>query len=544
MRGDEFFRKILRKQGVEYVFGIPGREAQAIRLWGDGLRWILVRNEFSAAIAAEVFARLKGRPQVAFSTFGPGATNLTTGVASAFMDRSPLLAVSAQVERKDCLYGLTHQCLDQVSLMRPLVKFAAQPRRAMDILPAVEQAMAAALAEPRGASYLSIPIDVFSSAIPTGRARRLISAMRPARSPAASPPGATAMERVFSAIANSRQPIIVAGNEIIRSGACKELAAFCEKFNIPVLQSLAAKGVLPEAHPLNFGPVNRYLDGLLGVRAVAGVFQPADLVILAGHDLAEDVRPELWASCRVLRLGLGPNPAPRYLKTDFEAVGGLRQILSRLLSPRYRCPPKPPHPFLKILRATRRKAAQGKHGPRSRLFPCRIVYAIRQALGPEGIFVSDVGLHKQYAGLFSETVMPNTFLCSNGLGTFGFGLAASIGAQLARPNRRVIALVGDGGFHSSSQDLETLARYGLPVVIVVLSDSAFGLIKHYRLRGGWPGGRELEFSRVDFPKLAEANGCRGLKVENIAGFPAALKRALDSRRPALIEVPVSYRHHF
>ncbi|MCX5795448.1 MAG: thiamine pyrophosphate-binding protein [Elusimicrobia bacterium] len=548
MRGSYFFQRLLQAAGVEYIFGILGREAQVLRFRGlPRPKWILVRNEFTAGIAAEVYARLSGRPQVAFSTFGPGATNLATGAASALLDRSPLLAISAQVESGARLWGLTHQCIDQVSMMRPLVKLAAEPTDIRGLPLLLKKALAASLSEPRGPVYLSLPLDLFEQRISAAAARRGSAMVAGAR---ARPPRritADSLRRAGLAVARSRHPLIIAGNRVIREGACQELAILSERLRIPVLQTVAAKGALPEGHPQDLGPWNRYLDGLLGKPLAAPILRSADLLLLAGYDLAEDLGPEVWQGGgrkRIIHLGELDGRTAARVRPDLIVRGDIRSILARLADSTRDLPPKQPFPHAARLRAARRRAARGDWPAGSRLFPCTLVRDIRAALGAKGILVCDVGLHKQYAGLFSETYAPNTFICSNGLATFGFALPGAIGASLARPGSPVVALAGDGGFHSNSQDLETMARYGLPVVVVVLSDASYGLIKHYQAKGGRIDPRTVDFLRVDFPALARANGCQGWKADSAAQLRRLLARALAARKPALIEVPLRYTHDF
>jgi len=420
MHGSVFFHEILRRSGIEYAFGIPGREAQILRWRGlKGIRWILTRNEFSAGIAAEVYARLTGFPQVAFSTFGPGATNMVTGVASACLDRAPLLAVSAQIELRHRLPSQTHQCIDQLAIMRPLVKYAAEVADAKELPRVVREALASALTEAPGPAYLSLPLDILDQQIPSRTACRALAGVR---KPRGAPPellDETSLRRLVRSIANSRQPVIVAGNEAIRDGACAQLANLCGRLRIPVLQTLAAKGVLPQEHPMNLGPVNRYFESLLRTRLLRRILKSADLIILAGFDLSEDFNPEMWRlgeKKKVARIGRSADAFEGYIGTDIAVKGSVREILARCSDEPGIGPPKETTALHCALRSLRARAIKGDWRPGSLLYPCRLVRALRDALGPDGILVSDVGLHKQYAGLFSETFAPNTFLCSNGLG--------------------------------------------------------------------------------------------------------------------------------
>lgn len=545
--------RLLRLHGARYIFGIQGREAEVLsRCDLGGLRWILVRHEFSAAVAADAYGRLTGRPQVSFSTFGPGATNMATGIASARLDRAPLVALSAQVESKDRLHNQTHQCLDQLSVMRPLVKYGVELEHVRAMPETLRRAFRACISEPRGPSFLSLPIDLLRREISSRAASRILSRLRTLqesaeRRPAIPKPDPKALGAALAIIRSGRCPVAIAGNEIIRDRAWHEFRTFCETRGVAAIESLACKGALPPDHPLNFGPVNRYLGGILGEDVLRRIFSPADVIILVGFDLCEDIRPEMWEvglPKKVVRLGLTANPVPGAIRPHVEAVGSLKELL-RLAAGPVSVDSKPRHPYLDRLRLLRGRAAESSLLETQPWAPARVVRVVRDLIGPAGILVADVGLHKQYAGLFDPSPRPGTFLASNGLGTFGFGLPAALGAQLAFPRRRVVAVVGDGGFHSGSQDLETLARYRLPIVIVVMADSSFGLIKHYQLRANRRAQlRTVDFLRVDFRKLAQANGCYGVKPRFLREFPQVLRRTLARREPAVIELPIRYRYRF
>jgi acetolactate synthase-1/2/3 large subunit/N2-(2-carboxyethyl)arginine synthase len=318
-----------------------------------------------------------------------------------------------------------------------------------------------------------------------------------------------------------------------------------EKFGVPVVSTLASKGALADGHDLAVGPVNRYLDGLLADTFMDQVFGDVDLVLLVGYDLAEDVKPVHWTRGRrgitTALVTPVPNPISALVRTDLEVVGSVRQTLAALANADFAGARRPAPAVVSKLQAARRQSGAEPAGGEATVAPEHIVRSARRALGPDGVLVSDIGMHKQYAGLFSETTRPNTFLCSNGLGSFGFGIAAALGAQLACPDRRVVAICGDGGFLSNNQDLETAVRYGLPVVVVILKDGAFGLIKNYQIRGhARVHPPSVDFLATDFVQLARAHGCGALRAESTADVEPAIARALERREPTLVEIPVRY----
>ncbi len=544
MRGAEILQCALHQYGVSRVFGILGREAEVLSFNHPELRFYMTRHEFTAGVAADAFARVTGVAQGCFSTFGPGATNLATGVASACLDRSPMLAMSAQIETADALYNHVHQCLDQVAIMAPMCKYAAEVRSASSIPAEVRRALQAAYSELLGPSYLSFPVDVLAAELPDSEARRLLNAAGPIERSAPPPPDAAQLSTLHELLVRAKRPLAIVGNSLIREDAVNEARAFVAKYALPSVSSLASKGVIADDDPLSLGAINRYLDGILQLPLMDEVFEACDLIVLIGFDICEDVKPSMWsrgAPKTVVRLASQSNHAEQLVKPELDVVGDVKKSLRMLLGPEYRAARSN---WAAAVSRTIREAKQsiGAPEPGAHLTtpPPAIVREVRRALGPEGILCSDIGLHKQYAGLISETTRPNTFLCSNGLGSFGTGMALAIGAALARPDVRVAAIVGDGGFHSNSQDLEFLARYRLPIVIVMMKDSAFGLIRHYQQRGQQKNDNLVDFLSVDFVELAKANGCSGIAVKSPYALGKEIDRAFDSGRPTLIEVPVRY----
>lgn len=550
MRGSHLLQRALRNHGVQYVFGILGREAEVLAFNQSDLKFVLTRHEVTAGFAADAYARITGRGQACFSTFGPGATNLATGVASACLDRSPMLAMSAQIETHAAVHGHVHQCIDQVAVMRPMCKYAAEVQEVSALAGHVQRAMSAAHTELYGPSYLSLPVDVLAADLPDDEAERVLDATRRREIPAPPKVDRAALDAAYELLRSATRPVIVNGAVIQREGATAEFRQVVEKFGVPVVASLSSKGVLPESHPQSFGPVNRYLDGIVKRPFMAEIFAEADLILLVGYDVAEDVKPEMYEAGRpkkIVRLSAQPNYAERVVRVDVDVRGSLKESLGLLASDAYKATQVPSgwaEGVARGLRELKRTSGSGPYNYYPTVPPQLIVRAIREAIGPEGIICSDIGIHKQYAGLLSESEKPNTFFCSQGLGSFGSGMALALGSKLAAPDVPVVAIVGDGGFHSTSSDLETLARYELPIVIVLLKDSAFGLIKYYQLRGQMTDENTVDFLPVDFAGLARANHCQGIAISSSRDFGRALQKALASSGPTLIEVPVRYQYVF
>lgn len=536
------------RHGIDTAFGIVGGEASALRFDEvEGFRFFLTRHEFAAGIMADVYARLTGHPQMCYSTFGPGLTNMATGICSAVLDRSPMLAVAAQIVRNERVYNQTHQCIDNVAVMAPMCKFARELESVEEIPAVVSAAVTASRAEVPGPSFISFPLDLMKAEIDAGKALQLLDAM-PSSEPAPAPdPDVEQVRWLADQLAKARRPMAIGGNVIIREGASGELLRFLEAWDIPLITTFASKGLIPESHRLLIGSVNKYLDGILEYPALDEVFGDCDLMLLIGYDFGEDVKPVQWqrnSKVRNLSICPYPNPMGEVFQPEREVVCSLRKALPMLaeLAPRGRSGAD----VAAIASLKERKRQSGAAGDAERGLPVpAVIRTIREELGSSGILCSDIGLHKQYAGLFSDTFEPNTFLCSNGAGTFGFGLPAAMAARLVYPERPVALICGDGGFHSTSQDLETARRYNLPFVIVLLKDNSYGLIKYYQLtdKDDIFGG-SVDFGDVDFVKLAEANGWQGRQVTGLGALREAISEALRTNSFLLLELPIEYRYRF
>lgn len=546
MRGAKLFLEATFRHGVRKVFGIVGGEAQAIRFDEvEGIDFYLTRHEFAAGIMADVYARLTGTPQICYSTFGPGMTNLTTGVCSAVLDRSPMLAVSAQVPRPEIRYNQTHQCVDNAAIMGPMCKYSKELEHVEEIPEVVTAAMKASRAEVPGPSFISFPLDLMKAEIPDARAHTLLDAMDGSEPPPLPEPKLEELQRLADELSRARRPMAIGGNMVIREGVCPQLKLFLERYQIPLVTTLASKGILSEDHPLHVGPCNKYLDGILHHPVLDELFLDCDLMLLIGYDFGEDLKPGQWQrapSVRTLSLGPIQNPMGEVFQPDREIIGRLSVALPALTE----MGPKNVARDLSVLEALKeRKDRACAVSADDDMGVPAVVRAVRRALGRDGILCSDIGLHKQYAGLFTETYEPNTFMCSNGCGTFGFGFPAAMGAKVARPDRPVAVICGDGGFHSTSQDLETAIRYNLPIVIVLLKDNAFGLIKYYQLLDRDPiNPNPVEFGGVDFVKLAEANGWTGHHVRSMRALEKHLADAFERNQATLLEVPIQYQYKF
>ncbi|MDB5070867.1 MAG: decarboxylase, partial [Candidatus Eremiobacteraeota bacterium] len=345
-------------------------------------------------------------------------------------------------------------------------------------------------------------------------------------------------------LALAEAPVIAIGHAAVRAGAAATLTALCERHEIPAVTTYAAKGALPSDHPLSVGTLSPYMDGILRTAALEEIFADADTIVLAGYDYAEDFRPSMWSKGRpkrIIRIGTIPNPAAQLFTPDIDLAGDVRELLEMLarevgdvrFGPRGRA-------LAASVAASRARMTQsiGADGPATAQ---EAIAAINAAKDRDAIVVSDIGFFRHYAAIFTDVAGPNQFVTSAGGSSFGFGLPAALGAKIAAPERQVIVVAGDGGFHSGSQDLETLARLGLDITIVVLNNNSNGLIRLYQNLGhGRDNPKAVDFATVDFTALARANGCAGVMCASARDLREALRAALRGHGPTVIEVPLRY----
>ncbi|GFN33203.1 thiamine pyrophosphate-binding protein [Paenibacillus xylaniclasticus] len=534
----------LVRRNIKYVYGVPGRENEHILFNEvDGIEYITTRVEFTAGIMADFAGRLTDQPQACFTTMGPGATNVTTAVASAMLNKSPVIFFTSQLESNDIFYNITHQCVDQASILAPLTKWSYELRHPQELYNAVDKAFEIALTEPVGPVHISIPVDFYNQEIisPPGReAIKLTETIRVNAKPASEWEIDTIMEKVQG----SSRPLCLIGQEVIRVGADKELIEFCRHYNIPFVTAANAKGVAPFDDPLNYGAVSCYMEGILGYPALDDIFVSADLIICVGYQYVDDLLPKMWTRGNektVISLGSSPQfMIHSKFNPDLECVCDLKHLFTTLTE--RNGTKKDPRDLIQM-KQQYEKVLNAPQKDQNYFSPGQVMNIINRYLG-SGYLITDIGYYRHHAIMFSTPASTKKFFSDTGLSSFGTGLPSAAAAQLLNPGEKVFLICGDGGFHSGSGDLATLTKYGLPVVVVVLNNASYELINLYQQRS--KTGRNPEIVRlesVDFVKLAEANGCNGVRVSTLEQLDAAIA-GNDYTKPLVIEVPVDYQDDF
>jgi acetolactate synthase-1/2/3 large subunit len=530
MKASDLIVQCLENEGVRYVFGLPGEEILDIldSLLGSPITFIPTRHEQGAAFMADAYGRLTGRAGVCLSTLGPGATNLATGVADANLDRAPLVAISGQAGR-DRVHKESHQRVDIVETLRPLTKWNTHVETSAVVPEVIRKAFKLAEAEKPGACHIEVPEDVAAETVEGTP----LSTERPRRPS----PDRVALQTAARLIEGASFPLIFAGNGVIRGGASQELRKFARSHGIPVVHTFMAKGSMPYDDDLSL-----LSAGLQARDYISCGFDKADLIIAVGYDPVE-YAPKFWNPDRkkpIIHVDFTPAEVDSFYQPAVEVVADVREALE-LLNGLVKGE-KDPAPFLTLRRFILEQLEEGSTDDSFPLKPQRILRDLRAHMGRDDILISDVGSHKLWIARTYPAYEPNTVLISNGLAAMGFALPAAISAKLVHPERKVVAVSGDGGFLMNCQELETAQRLGLAVVNVIFRDGGYNLIQ-------WKQqthlGREsgVTFGNPDFVELARAFGAKGYRVDSARQLGPILAEAMAHPGPSIVDVPVDYREN-
>jgi acetolactate synthase I/II/III large subunit len=531
MNTAELLVRCLENEGVEYVFGLPGEEnlhvLQALK--HSSIKFITTRHEQGAAFMADVYGRLTGKAGVCLSTLGPGATNLMTGVADANLDRAPLVAITGQVGT-DRMHIESHQYLDLVAMFAPVTKWNAQIVRSSNTPEIVRKAFKLAQIEKPGAVHIDLPENIAAMSV-VGKPLRIDQREKVYAS-------FQSISRAAEAISKAVNPIILAGNGTIRGQASTALTEFARALNIPVANTFMGKGVIPYTDRLALWSV-----GLQQRDHISCGFDHTDLVIAVGYDLIE-YSPKRWnpdGTTPIIHIDQTPAEVDSSYIPLAEVVGDIADSLGEILKRADRT--NKPDPYAIHLRdeimADYEEYARDDGTP---MKPQKLIYDLRQVMGSEDIVISDVGAHKMWMARHYHCDSPNTCIISNGFAAMGIALPGAIAAKLVHPNRKVVAVTGDGGFMMNAQELETALRVGTPFVTIIFNDGGYGLIE-WKQQNHFGESSFIHFTNPDFVKFAESMGLKGYRVESTLDFIPTLKEALEQEVPAVIDCPVDYREN-
>jgi acetolactate synthase I/II/III large subunit len=523
--------KCLENEGVEYVFGLPGEENLEVleALSHSSIKFITTRHEQGAAFMADVYGRLTGKAGVCLSTLGPGATNLMTGVADANLDGAPLVAITGQVGT-DRMHKESHQFLDLVAMFAPVTKWNSQIVRPSITPEIVRKAFKLAQTEKPGAVHIDLPENI--AAMPVeGEPLRTDNREKSYAS-------YHCLNKAAVHIANANNPLILVGNGAIRDHAGEALTEFATRLNIPVANTFMGKGVIPYTHPLAL-----WSAGLQKRDFISCAFDQADLVIAVGYDLIE-YSPKKWnpnGTIPIIHIGaLAAEIDSSYIPI-VEVVGDISDSLNEILRRADRT--AKPEPHIAEVRANiiEEYERYGKDDGFP-IKPQKLIYDLRQVMGPDDIVISDVGAHKMWMARHYHCDRPNTCLISNGFAAMGIAIPGAIAAKLVYPDRKIVAVTGDGGFMMNCQELETALRVGTNFVTIIFNDGGYGLIE-WKQEDYFGRSAFIKFGNPDFVKFAESMGLKGYRVEAATDLIPILKEALAQDVPTVIDCPIDYREN-
>jgi acetolactate synthase I/II/III large subunit len=508
----------LENEGVEYVFGIVGKETLDL---ADSLskstqiQYVNVRHEQGAAFMADVYGRLSKKVGVCLSTLGPGATNLLTGIASAHLDHSPVVALIGQagVERH---HNESHQYIDIAKMLEPITKWSTQIKESQTVPAIIRKAFRVAEMEKPGSVAITLPENFSTQMIP--------GKPLPVTSLPESVPVNESLEAAKALIQKHLKPFIIIGNGVIRQDSVPELQTFIDTLLSPVTHSFMAKGVLAKEHPLNF-----YTFGFNENDVVLKGMEEADLLIVIGFDFVEKL-PKDWNKKKlpVLHIDTSPAEINDYYPVEGELVGNIKMTLQLLNQSDL--PTKSWVPSGELKQQIKTAYQIDKDQQDSNTLPYTIenvLHCIENLTSENTIVISDVGSHKVSIARTYQPKMPNRLIISNGLASMGIAIPGAIGAKLACPNDPVICITGDGGALMNFAELETAKRLGLSFIIIVLNDSMLKLeVQQMNQMFGENYG--VTFQNPDFLQLAASFRTKGIRASNPFKFENLLKEALQS----------------
>jgi acetolactate synthase-1/2/3 large subunit len=528
MKAAALFVKALENEGVKYIFGIPGEENLELldALSRSSIELILTRHEQAAGFMAATYGRLTGKVGVCLSTLGPGATNLVTAAAHAQLGAMPMLMITGQKPVKSSKQG-HFQIIDVVDMMRPLTKYTRQIVSAANIPSRVREAVRMAEEERPGATHLELPEDIAGeetdeSPIAASLVRRPISEEK-------------AVHAAVERIERARHPLLLVGAAANRTTTCRMLRRFIEQNGIPFVTTQMGKGVVDETHRLFMGNA-----ALSAHDFVHRVFDAADLIINVGHDVIE--KPPFFMSAGgvdVIHVNFFTASVDPVYFPQVEVIGDIANSIWQI-NERIR---KQDHwdfsRFLQVNEAAERYLEQHADDARFPICPQRLVADVRRVMPDKGIIALDNGIFKIWFARNYKARFSNTVLLDNALATMGAGLPSAMAARLVHPDRKVLAICGDGGFLMNSQELETAVRLKLNLVVLILRDNAYGMIKWKQEHLGLTDFG-LSFGNPDFVKYAESYGAHGHRIESAGQLAAKIEHCQNVPGVHVVDVPVDY----
>lgn len=530
IKAADLFVKALENEGVKFIFAVPGEEnlelIESIRQ--SSIKLLVTRHEQGAGFMAATYGRLTGQTGVCLSTLGPGATNLVTAAAYAQLGAMPMLMVTGQKPIKKSKQG-QFQIINTVAMMQPLTKFTKQIVNGHSIPSLISEVFRESKHERPGAVHLELPEDIANEEC----SAQLFDVSDPALPHAAH----DAITQAAVAIESAKRPLILIGAGANRQQSSRAaLEHLINKTGIPFFNTQMGKGVVDERHPSYLGTAALSESDYLHC-----AIDRADLIINVGHDVVE--KPPFFMhhdrDAKVIHVNFFPAHIDEVYFPNLEVVGDIAHTIAALAEVINISPNWDFDYYRRIKDHVETHIQENIHDNRCPIVPQRIVYDVRQAMPADGILALDNGMYKIWFARNYKAYLPNTILLDNALASMGAGLPSAIAAKLVYPQRKIMAVCGDGGFMMNSQELETAVRLKLNLVILILRDDAYGMIRWKQEAMGYPDFG-LNFGNPDFVKYAESYGAQGYRVKSAAEFKPLLIKCLNESGIHVIEVPIDY----
>ncbi len=517
----------LEQEGVKYIFGIPGEENLDLMnaIEKSSIQFITTRHEQGAAFMADVYGRLTGKTGVCLSTLGPGATNLVTGVADANLDGAPVLAITGQVAT-DRMHLTAHQYLDLEKVFEPITKRTKQILRPDTVPEIVRLAFKYAESEKPGAVHIDLPDNIAKMPAQGVPMRRVV--------PEKGIASYKSIERAARRISRAKKPLILAGYSAVRDGAAQAITDFATELKIPVANTMMAKGIIPFDNPYSMWTI-----GIPQRDYINQIFDEADTIIGIGYDIVECF-PRKWNpenNHKIIHIGNQAAHINKRYQPEVQVVGDISDSLYEILRRSER--ETEPVYALEIKKKIQADHDQYEFDDAFPVKPQRLLHDVRKVMGKDDILVSDVGAHKMWIARHYNCYQPNTCIISNGFASMGIAIPGAVAAKLVYPEKKVLAVTGDGGFMMNMQELETASRIGAGFVTLILNDSSYGLIKWKQMEH-FGTTCYTDFTNPDFVKLAEVMGGKGYRVEKADDLMPMLEDAFRQDKLALIDCRVDY----
>ncbi|PWR76263.1 biosynthetic-type acetolactate synthase large subunit [Methanospirillum stamsii] len=522
----------LKEQGVDIIFGYPGGVVLPIydELYDADIRHILVRHEQAAIHAADGYARASGKTGVCLATSGPGACNLVTGLATAYMDSIPVVAITGQVPTS-LLGNDAFQESDITGITMPVTKHNYLVQDARDLKRIIREAFYIAGTGRKGPVLIDIPKDVSTAMVPDTDGPDDQPRLRGYKPRCQG--HSRMIQRAVDLLLQAKRPIIYAGGGVILSDASTELVTLAERLCMPVTTTLMGLGCIPTDHPLNLGML-----GMHGTEYANYAITESDLLFSIGVRFDDRVTGKIEAfapQAKVIHIDIDPAEIGKNKQPDVPIVGDAKSVLTDIIK---KIPESCPHPEWSETVAGWKKNHPLRYNSDGKLYPQFVIKTLAKILADKGVIVSEVGQNQMWTAQWFKFTRPRQWISSGGLGTMGYGFPASMGAHFACPDQPVVVLAGDGSFQMNIQELGTVAQYNIPVKVIVLNNQFLGMVRQWQQLFYEHRYSYTELPEVHFERIAKAYGIEGATVTRASDVEAAIRTALLHPGPYVLDIRV------